>query len=261
MEIALASMLVMMLASGWVLIAYFENRFAEWDPRDPAQEDQPRLSFPALVLVLLMIGDGLWSLFHRSNSPVQLDVSRMQTVVLNGLLIALLLLGALIITPGISLKNYGLHVGALSKQFLFGVLGFVASLLPVFILLFATSVFRSEETLHPFLKMLNDNPTSDTIFWIGAAVMISAPVVEELVYRVVLQTALTRWLPIPIALPLTAVIFCAMHGWPDMVPLLPLALILGWIYYRHRSYLAVVTTHALFNGWMLAWALVAPNSA
>lgn len=251
----------MMLASGWVLIAYLQDRFSGWEPWKPSEEDQPRLSLPASIVVLLMIGDGVWTQLHPSDSPPPLDVSRMQNVVLNGSVITLLLFGALLITPGLTLKSYGFHTQSIPKQLLFGVLGFVASLLPVFILLTATNMFRSQDTLHPFLKLLQDNPSAETIFWIGVAVTIAAPIVEELMYRVILQTTLSHWLPIQIAWPLTAVIFCAMHGWPDMIPLLPLALILGWIYHRHRSYLAVVTTHALFNGWMLAWAVLAPKSA
>lgn len=260
MEIALASLLVMMLASGWVLIAYFQDWFSAWDPRDLTRAEEPRLSLPALALVLLIMGDSLWAQFQSTAPPTPPDATRMQNVVLNGAIITLLLLGALKITPGLSFRSYGFHPNALLKQLLYGVLGFVASLLPVFLLLLATSVFRSEETLHPFLQSLQKNPGSQTVFWIGLAVTISAPVMEELMYRVILQTSLSRWLPIQVALPLTAVIFCAMHGWPDMIPLLPLALVLGWIYHRHRSYLAIVTTHALFNGWMLAWALLSPKS-
>lgn len=213
-----------------------------------------------MVLVLLMIGYSLFAKFQLTDSPDSYTVTDLKYGFLNGLVNTLLLFGALLVTPGFTLKSYGFTVRALPKQLLFGVLGFVASLLPVFILLVATNVFRSPDKLHPFLKMLQDHPSREMILWIGLAVTVSAPLMEELIYRVILQTTLSQWLPISIALPLAAVIFCAMHGWPDMVPLLPLALILGWIYHRHRSYLAIVTMHSLFNGSMLAWTVFGPKS-
>jgi membrane protease YdiL (CAAX protease family) len=42
-------------------------------------------------------------------------------------------------------------------------------------------------------------------------------------------------------------IFSVVHGVPDCFPLFPLALILGFVYHRTRSFLAVVVLHALFN--------------
>jgi membrane protease YdiL (CAAX protease family) len=41
-----------------------------------------------------------------------------------------------------------------------------------------------------------------------------------------------------------------------MLPLLPLALVLGYVYDRRHSYLAVVVLHALFNLTMLAAQLL-----
>jgi len=41
------------------------------------------------------------------------------------------------------------------------------------------------------------------------------------------------------------------------LPLVPLALILGYVYYRRHSYLSVVLLHALFNGANLWLALIA----
>ena len=75
-----------------------------------------------------------------------------------------------------------------------------------------------------------------------------APLVEELMYRVVLQTWLEKIAPRREALIVVALVFSAMHQLPDAIPLFPLALILGYVYQQRRSYLSVVLIHMLFNG-------------
>jgi membrane protease YdiL (CAAX protease family) len=97
----------------------------------------------------------------------------------------------------------------------------------------------------------------ETVAWITIAVLVAAPLCEELLFRMILQ----GWLQDRVA-PATAVIavafaFAAIHAnsWPDPLPLIPLSLILGYVYYRRRSYLANVVMHALFNGMNLLMAL------
>ena len=202
-------------------------------------------------------------MFTRFTAPVnrpaqEITIETLQSVILTGTLEWALLFGLLLTTPNVSLRDYGFRIKGWPWQLAVGGLAFLASLLPVYSLLLATSPFRSTETLHPFLKLLRESPGADTVLWIALSVMVVAPLVEELIYRVVLQSALLKWLPVRVAWPLTAVIFSAVHGWPDMIPLLPLALVLGGVYYRSRSYLASAATHALFNTWMLIWALLVP---
>ncbi len=55
---------------------------------------------------------------------------------------------------------------------------------------------------------------------------------------------------------INALLFAVIHGFPDMIALVPLALILGWIYQRTQSYIAIVTTHAAFNTFNLTMVLV-----
>ncbi len=128
-----------------------------------------------------------------------------------------------------------------------GVKSFVLSLIPVFLVLLITYPFRSDENQHSFLQLLRDDPTSTTFMWMVVAAAILAPLNEELIFRVILQGWLRRHLSRHAAVILVAVIFSAVHGWPDAVPLLPLALILGYTYDAHRCYSAVVLAHALFN--------------
>jgi membrane protease YdiL (CAAX protease family) len=211
------------------------------------------ISFPALALVVFLVANSLLS--QRSGA---IQVEQLQWRCIESLVVWALLLGSLLIVPGVSLKAYGFRFQGVLKQLGLGILAFMASFLPVYLLLLATSPLRTAEGLHPFLVFLQTHHGPVAVLWIGLSVSIVAPLLEELIYRVILQTALARWLPAVAAIPLTAVLFCLVHGWPDMIPLLPLALVLGYVYHRYNSYLAVVAAHSLFNTWMLGWAILVP---
>ena len=58
------------------------------------------------------------------------------------------------------LFEFGLHLTALRQQAADGLLGFLASLLPVFLVLVLTLGFRSEETQHPLLRFAGSKPWS-----------------------------------------------------------------------------------------------------
>ena len=55
---------------------------------------------------------------------------------------------------------------------------------------------------------------------------------------------------------ISSVAFVMVHGFPDMLALLPLAVVFGYVYERTHSYLAVVAMHATFNGVNLGLALL-----
>jgi membrane protease YdiL (CAAX protease family) len=52
------------------------------------------------------------------------------------------------------------------------------------------------------------------------------------------------------------VIFAAVHRLPDAIPLLPLALVLGYVYQQRRSFLSIVLLHMLFNAANLILAVL-----
>ncbi|MBW3539988.1 MAG: CPBP family intramembrane metalloprotease [Planctomycetes bacterium] len=153
------------------------------------------------------------------------------------------------------LARFGIEGRGLGQEATWGAIGFLASLPPVIAVLLATAAWRSEETQHPLIKLVGGDAALATRILVAISVVIVAPLVEELMYRVVLQTSLRRWMPPAAAIVLTAVLFSAVHGWPDLVPLLPLALVLGYVYEQRHSFAAVVVLHGLFNLWMLALAL------
>lgn len=92
------------------------------------------------------------------------------------------------------------------------------------------------------------------------ALVVLAPLGEELVFRGLLLRALVRRLAFWPAAAISAVLFAAAHLdayllWPRAIALVATGLVLAWLY-RWRGYWAAVTAHATVNG-VAAVALIA----
>ena len=94
--------------------------------------------------------------------------------------------------------------------------------------------------------------------WPDLAVLALASVLEEIVFRGGLQSLLRRWRPLAATRPisganlLTSVAFAAFHLWhhPALAALgvLPVSLLLGWVYERSgERLLPPVLLHLYFN--------------
>ncbi len=103
---------------------------------------------------------------------------------------------------------------------------------------------------------------ADPWAWVTVAhAVVGAPITEELTYRVFLQTGLLalfgRTWPAILA---AGALFAMMHS--GVVPghalpgLFALGVAMGVAYERSRSPLVPIAVHALFNGSMVAWALL-----
>lgn len=132
------------------------------------------------------------------------------------------------------------------QNFVDGVLGFILCVLPVALVILTTAPLRTKDAQHPMLKLLEQGAPTTIMLVILTAVVL-APLVEELVFRKLLQGWLQSVIDHRVAIAIIAFGFCGIHRWPDMLALMPLALILGSLFYLTRSYAAVVVTHALFN--------------
>jgi len=154
-----------------------------------------------------------------------------------------------------SVPQLGFRLNDKMGQLRDGAVGFLLALIPVMILLFVTQSFRTEEVLHPLFLLLKARPQFSTIAWIFISAVVVAPLIEELIYRVVFQSWLEEVLPPFAAIMTSSLVFSFVHGFPDCIPLFPLAFLLGTLFYYRRSYASVVITHALFNGINLALAL------
>ncbi len=117
--------------------------------------------------------------------------------------------------------------------------------------------WKTVEDLHPLLQLLQQG-TPDLILGVGITAVIIAPLVEELLFRVLLLNGLVEagQLDRFVAWLVVSVSFSLAHGFADATQLLPLSLSLGWCLLRRQSYLAIVTAHALFNGLMMLISLM-----
>lgn len=120
---------------------------------------------------------------------------------------------------------------------------------------------------HPVLERIVDYPGDPWSWGLIAGVMIGAPVVQELIYRVFVQTAALRltgsaWFSILVG----AVSFALMERvlgaqgdqvpWHSLLPLLALGLAAGIAYERTKKVGVPIMMHACFNGLNLLLAFM-----
>ncbi|MGQ0636335.1 MAG: lysostaphin resistance A-like protein [Planctomycetaceae bacterium] len=227
----------------------------DWEPREPCPWHPAAVAFafPASIFVHLVVrGAGAQS------GGADIDLVYAATLAMFGEWSALV--GLLALGGPLRLADFGVNLQRLPGDIAVGVGGFLAACGPVMAVsaLVEWLGWRGEGAKHPFLKILDASPGPETVAWIAVCVVVLAPLTEELLYRVILQGWLESRMSPRAALCFVALIFSTVHsqdGRPDALPLLPLALILGYVYQRRHSYPAVVVLHALFNAVNLALAL------
>lgn len=90
--------------------------------------------------------------------------------------------------------------------------------------------------------------------------VVVAPVVEEILFRGYLQSALAQFAGARVALVGSALAFGFAHGLAYAVPLTFVGLWLGWLRQRFGTLLTAMLGHALHNGLMVAVTLLWPES-
>lgn len=120
-------------------------------------------------------------------------------------------------------------------------------------LLAAGSGLESPEargTVDAVSQMLSiDTPSFLALFTTTA---ILAPLLEETVFRGFLLTSLTRFLPVPAAVVVSALAFGFVHLTPrDFPQLTALGILLGFSYVRSKNLLTPIMIHAVWNGGVL----------
>ena len=174
-------------------------------------------------------------------------------------LVLMLILWSLLGSSRQGLTEFGWTFRDMSGQLLLGLQGFCAAVIPMAIALAVTIPFRRPENQHALLKLLIESPDFWTLFLIAVTAVVCAPLLEELLFRVILQGWLSTFFPPSLAISCVAVSFAMVHGWRDGLALLPLAFLLGYVFHRRHCYWAVVVIHALFNATMLCLALLNPS--
>ena len=240
--------LVALTAASLVVWALAMARWEQGRPALPYRERNPVHLSAGVVIAAgaawLLVRELFASVLGPAQGPSLVHV---QASCAANLLTLLLVREVLLARHARELDDLGLRFREPAEEAAHGACGFLAGVLPVLVVVALTMSLRDPTTQHAFLRLLEKDATTATLMWIAVAVVGLAPLTEELLFRVILQGALQTRVSPPYAIVVTAIAFAAIHGLPDSLPLVPLALILGYVFYRRNSYLAVVILHALFN--------------
>lgn len=218
-------------------------------PRRPLVVEWHVVAMAVVFLLVFVVPAVIESAVGHRPREMASDASVVFSIIAN-LVILAAVVPLLIATGKNRLADYGIDRHGWRAEVRFGGLGFLVVLPLVMAVLAAMTSVRPTETEHPYLKLLETGNDS-AILGVAFAAVVAAPLTEELIFRVVFQGLLESLLPPWAAILMPAVAFAAMHGKYDALPLLPLAIVLGIVYHVRRSYVAVVTIHAMFNATFL----------
>ena len=118
---------------------------------------------------------------------------------------------------------------------------------------------------HDTLAQLAESPAGPWLAVMSIQVVLVAPLLEEVMYRGILQRTLTsldvgRWTGIVI----TSVVFVTMHvgaaRWHALPALFVLSLGFGWVYQRTGRLAAPIAMHVTFNALNLTLAWLTVNA-
>ncbi|MEM6460173.1 MAG: CPBP family intramembrane glutamic endopeptidase [Planctomycetota bacterium] len=126
--------------------------------------------------------------------------------------------------------------------------------------------YPSPEVNHELLQELRESPSAQRVLGIALAAVVVAPLLEELVFRGMLQTWLLqlwgrrrRWLTVVTAAALFAGVHVGLVSWHGLPGLFVLGLVLGWLYEKTGSLLPAVLVHAGFNAVNIGYVLLVPG--
>ncbi|WCJ19136.1 CAAX amino terminal protease family protein [Euphorbia peplus] len=132
------------------------------------------------------------------------------------------------------------------------VIGLVVAILGVALTGFAMSTFngdppqRETDSLVRLLPLIGSSSIS-TACLLGITGVL-APILEETLFRGFFMTSLTKWVPTPISVVISAAVFAIAHLTPGEFPqLFVLGLTLGFSYAQTRNLLTPITVHAFWN--------------
>jgi membrane protease YdiL (CAAX protease family) len=118
---------------------------------------------------------------------------------------------------------------------------------------------------HPMLRKITEHPDDPWMWGLILAAVVGAPVVEEIIYRGFLQSAILRWTQMPWwAILVTAAAFTAVHALGDepveyyaLAPIFVLGVAMGLAYEKTRHIGVPIVMHMGFNALNIGIALYA----
>jgi uncharacterized protein len=125
---------------------------------------------------------------------------------------------------------------------------FVAFPIVVGVSLINAQIWQGQGGSNPILAIAaqNQDPVALLLIFITAA--IAAPFYEETLFRGFLLPSLTRYMPTWGAIALSSFLFAVVHlSLSEVLPLMALAMVLGFVYSRTQNLLASMLLHSLWN--------------
>ncbi len=249
---AQAAIVIMMLTTSVEIWWQWRRRLKANAPIFPmAEAPIVPVNLIAVVLTLTMIGLSLVSVLFPTRPAVVVEKLPSIKNVWDGCLLnSALVLVLLPIVMGGKIQNLaglGFGLASIRRQFFEGMETALASFAPVLLVLLVTSSFRTPQGTHPLLLLLKQDGHLQTFAAVVLAAVILAPLAEELMFRVVLLGWLKTRTNSTEAIVISSIAFAAVHGPLDGLALVPLALLLGYLYDRRRSFWSVFVAHAFFN--------------
>ena len=223
-----------------------------WQPREPVPWGGMEVAVIAVIYLLVQSAVYQFlpsTLVGAPRNSVDAQRAIFTSALSNGLVIFVVPM-FLVGFVGSRWADLGLRRAQLRRDVLYGFVALLAAALPVLVVqLLVKTYLASEEQVHPIIEAIRKNPTLPMWCLVSVSAVVYAPVTEELLFRVVLQGWLEKRLHPALAIAGSSLSFVAMHStsWPDPLPLLPLAGVLGYVYYRRHILLAPVVLHAGFN--------------
>ncbi len=232
------------------------NRCGEIWRREPTANPtwNPAVVFVALAIIGLFLFFGLTS---RSGESKPITVEHVRGGCLERAVLAAMLLGLLTGVGGRSAREFGITWANWWQQVMVGLETAHASFLPVLLLMTATIFLRQPGEKNGLLVLLEQDRSLATLAWVVLAAVVLAPLIEELLFRVILLGWLKTKTTSTHAIGISSLAFAFVHGPLDGAALLPLALLLGSLYDRQQRFLSVVVAHSFFNLWNIALTMAA----
>ncbi len=183
-------------------------------------------------------------------------------------IIAILLLARVTFARG--LRGFGLRPRTIPRDFAWACVNLLA-VWPIVLGMIVLTAYigkalfgeQFEIPRHVGLELITEPGALPLQILIIVLAVVIAPLVEEMLFRGVLQTALRSYTGRPwLSIAITAALFARIHtDAPHWPALFVLAMGLGYAYEKSGSLLRPIFMHALFNGITIVAALTEPPSA
>ncbi len=127
--------------------------------------------------------------------------------------------------------------------------------------LYSTYIIPGIEMQDQINKIIAAIPKTSINVTFGVLVIaVLAPILEEVLFRGLLQTSLSRHMPAAAAIGLSAFLFAVVHGQPyAILPLMLLGAVFGYLYYKTGSLRVNIALHVINNGAALLATALMPH--